>query len=124
MTPVIIPLVRFTQWLLFVGRRDHAVNRGAPVPQAAQGRAIPCQQCISLRFVDSQPGDFVSPHVVTSNRRLATEHLQAPTRIPPTSPCLKLGNKLRTACNNPRSKGQTSKAFHPFLTSTFPAVSP
>src|SRR3546814_18685632 len=49
MTPVIIPLVRFTQWLLFVGRRDQAVNRGAPVQQAAQGRAIPCQQCISLR---------------------------------------------------------------------------
>src|SRR3546814_9539710 len=109
MTPVIIPLVRFTQWLLFVGRRDHAVNRGAPVQQAAQGRAIPCQQCISLRFVDSQPGDFVSPHVVTSNRRLATEHLQEPNRIQHTSPCLRVGNQLRTACNTRRSNGKASQ---------------
>src|SRR3546814_625031 len=81
-------------------------------------------QCISLRFVDSQPGDFVSPHVVTSNRRLATEHLQEPNRIQHTSPCLRVGNQLRTACNTRRSNGKASQAFHRCVASSSPAVSP
>src|SRR3546814_16398425 len=98
MTPVIIPLVRFTQWLLFVGRRDHAVNRGAPVQQAAPGRAIPCQQCISLRFVDSQPGDFVSPPVVPRTHRLAPAHLPEQPPIPPPSTSLHIGNPFINAC--------------------------
>src|SRR3546814_18591939 len=85
---------------------------------------IPCQQCISLRFVDSQPGDFVSPHVVTSNRRRATEHLQEPNRIQHTSPWLRVGNQLRTACTKRRSNGKASHAFHRSVASSSPAVSP
>src|SRR3546814_6673705 len=79
---------------------------------------------MSLSFVDSQTGDFVSPHVVTSNRRLATEHIQEPNRIQHTSPCLRVGNQLRTACNTRRSNGKASQAFHRCVASSSPAVSP
>src|SRR3546814_14669718 len=63
-------------------------------------------------------------YVLTSNRRLATEHLQEPNRIQHTSPCLRVGNQLRTACTTRRSHGKASQAFHRCVASSSPAVSP